>query len=285
MTAVSPQGYSRLFATGLFLSTEDTPKPTPGDRSRSTTPTPITTAPHTPAFEFPPAPNYTGSTALSPSTLTSSSTRRPKLAALRTFSSRSMNGVPQASGPTSASASAPSSPRVLRRRRSSVTLSHNPLAGIKSPTRAAGMSGKLMQALGNVSPGKERRACSLDMAGENARRTRKITIARKPPPTSPLPLPPVPGLSTQFLPPPPTLTLNTTLPSPMNLSPALTPSPNILPAPTPLSGVHKFSLANMNKRPGRSPLVPVADVNLGYFDVPVIRDSSPVLPENEMDTN
>ncbi|QRV88285.1 hypothetical protein RhiJN_16303 [Ceratobasidium sp. AG-Ba] len=123
------------------------------------------------------------------------------------------------------------------------------------------------------------------MAGENARRTRKITIARKPPPTTPLPLPPVPGLSTQFLPPSPTLTLNTTLPSPMNLSPTLTPSPNILPAPTPLSGLHKSSLANMKKRPGRSPLVPVPDVNVGYFDMPVIRDSSPVLPENKMDTN
>ncbi|QRV88289.1 hypothetical protein RhiJN_16307 [Ceratobasidium sp. AG-Ba] len=30
---------------------------------------------------------------------------------------------------------------------------------------------------------------------------RKITIAQKPPPTTPLPLPPVPRLSTQFLPP------------------------------------------------------------------------------------
>jgi hypothetical protein len=83
------------------------------------------------------------------------------------------------------------------------------------------------------------------------------------------------------------LTLNTSFPSPISLSPALTPSPNVLPAPTPGAvelGLHKFSFANCAKfaapRPARSPLVAsVNAVGPGYFDVP-IRTASPVLPEN-----
>jgi hypothetical protein len=64
----------------------------------------------------------------------------------------------------------------LRRRRSSLTLSHNPITAIKSPTRAAHMSGRthsLVQSLsahghGGTSPVKERRTWSLDALGERS---------------------------------------------------------------------------------------------------------------------
>ncbi|KAG8738173.1 hypothetical protein FRC10_007166 [Ceratobasidium sp. 414] len=305
MTA-SPPGYSRLFATGLFLSTEIIPMAAAPSGSRSATPTPITTAPQTPMLESAaPIATYTGSATLAvPPFSSSRSARRPKLAALRTHSVKTASS---GSGPPSAgpkSASVPPSPRVVRRRKSSVTLTHNPIAAIKSPTRSAGMSGRtqsVLQSLG--SPVKERRAWSLDVVGERSMegidvgqvgrspsaRSRRPVVARKPPPTAPLPaLPTQPPLVL------PTLRLNTTFPSPMTLSPALTPSPNILPAPTPGAldlGLHKFSFASHGQsklavpRPARSPLVSVssanADVGPGYFDVPVMRGSSPLLPENE----
>ncbi|CAE6434214.1 unnamed protein product [Rhizoctonia solani] len=148
----------------------------------------------------------------------------------------------------------------------------------------------LVQSLSHGSPIKERRTCSLDSVGErsfegaeNTPRSRKRpVVARKPPPTTPLPM--LPSV-------PPTLTLTTNLPSPNSLSPALTPSPNVLPAPTPGAielGLHKFSFGNALKqpRPTRSPLVTnnTNTVDPGYFDI-AIRMSSPVLPENDMDTN
>ncbi|CEL56304.1 hypothetical protein RSOLAG1IB_07720 [Rhizoctonia solani AG-1 IB] len=289
MTTASPPGYSRLFATGLFLST-DVPTGV-GSESRSTTPTPMSTAPQIP-FE----PTCIGSATLV--VPASSRSRRPKLAALRTHSARTMPGTNPPSATTPTSASMPPSPRVLRRRRSSLTLSHNPITAIKSPTRAAHMSGRthsLVQSLsahghGGTSPVKERRTWSLDALGErsfegveNTPKSRKRpVVARKPPPTTPLPTPP------QSI---PSLTLNTTFPSPNSLSPALTPSPNVLPALTPGAvelGLHKFSFGNALKqpRPTRSPLVSnnVNTMGAGYFDI-AIRMSSPVLPENEMDTN
>jgi len=305
MATASPPGYSRLFATGLFLSTEILPTAAAPSGSRSATPTPITTAPQTPMLESAaPITAYTGSATLSvPAFSSSRSTRRPKLAALRTHSAKmaSSGSGPPSAGPKSASV--PPSPRVVRRRKSSVTLAHNPIAAIKSPTRSAGMSGRtqsVLQSLG--SPVKERRAWSLDVVGERSMegidvgqvaspsaRSRRPVVARKPPPTAPLPaLPAQPPLVL------PTLTLNTTFPSPITLSPALTPSPNILPAPTPGAvdlGLHKFSFASHSQpklavpRPARSPLVLVssanADVVPGYFDIPLMRGSSPLLPENE----
>ncbi|KAG8749443.1 hypothetical protein FRC11_011325 [Ceratobasidium sp. 423] len=148
----------------------------------------------------------------------------------------------------------------------------------------------LVQSLGGAaSPVKERRTWSLDAVGErsfegveNTPRSRKRpVVARKPPPTTPLPTPPSV---------PPMLTLTTNLPSPNSLPPALTPSPNVLP-PTPGAielGLHKFSFGNALKqpRPTRSPLVSnnTNSVDPGYFDI-AIRMSSPVLPENDMDTN
>ncbi|CAE6451751.1 unnamed protein product [Rhizoctonia solani] len=286
MATASPPGYSRLFATGLFLST-DVPTGT-GSESRSVTPTPMSTTPCTP-FET----TYIGSATLG--VPGPSRSRRPKLAALRTHSARTMPCTNPPSATTPTSASVPPSPRVMRRRRSSLTLSHNPITAIKSPTRAAHMSSRthsLVQSLGGKSPTKERRTCSLDAVGErsfegveNTPKSRKRpVVARKPPPTTPLPTPPSI---------PPTLTLTTNFPSPNSLSPALTPSPNVLPAPTPGAielGLHKFSFGNALKqpRPTRSPLVSNnANVNTadpGYFDI-AIRMSSPVLPENQMDTN
>ncbi|KAF8595135.1 hypothetical protein BDV93DRAFT_515246 [Ceratobasidium sp. AG-I] len=308
MTTASPPGYSRLFATGLFLSMD---LPSGPSGSRSATPTPITTAPHTPLLEAATvAGNYTGATTLAVPSFRSSaqrSARRPKLAALRTYSGRtsSSNG----SGPPSAglSSSVPPSPRVVRRRRSSVTLSQNPIAAIKSPTRSAGMSGRaqsFLQAMG--SPDKEKRSRQLDAVGEQSvesisaedmgenagagkpkasARSRRALVARKPPPTAPLP-----ALPNQPLPNLPTLTLNTSFPSPNSLSPALTPSPGVLPLPTPGAmelGLHKFSFANVHRRPARSPLVTSMSTNgtpvgPGYFDM-AIRGSSPVLPENAME--
>ncbi|CAE6358934.1 unnamed protein product [Rhizoctonia solani] len=290
MTTASPPGYSRLFATGLFLSTD-----VPATESRSTTPTPMSTAPHTP-FE----PSYIGSATLV--VPASSRSRRPKLAALRTHSARTVPATNPPSATTPTSASMPPSPRVLRRRRSSLTLSHNPITAIKSPTRAAHLSGRthnLVQSLSThahphgSSSIKERRTCSLDALGERSfegaentpksRYNRKRPpIARKPPPTTPLPAPP------SVI---PALTLNTSFPSPNSLSPALTPSPNVLPVLTPGAielGLHKFSFGNTLKqpRPTRSPLVSNNGntVDPSYFDI-AIRMSSPVLPENEMDTN
>lgn len=277
MTTASPPGYSTLFATGLFLSTD-----VPID-SRSLTPTPISAIPHTPLER----PSYIGSATLNIPNYPRTS-RRPKLAALRTHSARASTSSNPPSAITPTSASVPSSPRVLRRRRSSITLSHNPMAAIKSPTRAAGMSGRaqtVLQALG--SPTRERRTWSLDAVGErsfesgsenspaNKSTRRRPVVARKPPPTAPLPTPPVL----------PTLSLNMSFPSPASLSPALTPSPNVLPAPTPGAielGLHKFSFANhrLGNKPARSPLVTSAAMNHpdpGYFDVP-IRMNSPVLP-------
>ncbi|KAJ1306474.1 hypothetical protein OPQ81_007477 [Rhizoctonia solani] len=269
MTTASPPGYSRLFATGLFLST-DAPAGA-GSASRSTTPTPMSAAPHTP-FE----PSYIGSATLAiPGP---SRNRRPKLAALRTHSARTVpsTGPPSATTPTSASV--PPSPRVIRRRRSSLTLSHNPMAAIKSPTRSAHMSGRahnLIQSLG-TSPIKERRTCSLDALGERSFEGVENTPKSRKRPVVALP---------------PMLTLTTNFPSPNSLSPALTPSPNVLPAPTPGAielGLHKFSFGNALKqpRPTRSPLVSnnANTVDPGYFDI-AIRMSSPVLPENNMDTN
>jgi len=308
MTTASPPGYSRLFATGLFLSTD---LPSGPSGSRSATPTPITTAPQTPLLEYPAVTGiYTGAATLAVPSFRSSvqrSSRRPKLAALRTQSARTSSST--GSGPISAgpSSSVPPSPRVVRRRRSSVTLAHNPIAAIKSPTRSAGMSGRaqsFLQALG--SPDKERRMRQLDAVGEqsvesisaadlgenaglgkstSSARSRRSVVARKPAPTAPLPaLPNQPLLSL------PTLTLNTTFPSPGSLSPALTPSPGVLPLPTPGAlelGLHKFTFANVHRRPARSPLVTSMSTNATpidprYFDV-AIRGSSPVLPENAMD--
>ncbi|CAE6445556.1 hypothetical protein ACGC1H_003881 [Rhizoctonia solani] len=281
MATASPPGYSRLFATGLFLST-DVPTGA-GSPSRSVTPTPMSTT----TFE----PTYIGSATLGvPSPCRS---RRPKLAALRTHSARAVPLTNPPSATTPASASVPPSPRVMRRRRSSLTLSHNPIAVIKSPTRSAHMSGRthsLVHSMGGKSPIKERRTCSLDALGErsfegveNTPKSRKRPIvARKPPPTTPLPTPP------SIL---PTLTLTTNFPSPNSLSPALTPSPSVLPAPTPGAielGLHKFSFGNALKhpRPTRNPLVSnnTNTIEPGYFDI-AIRMSSPVLPENSMDTN
>ncbi|CAE7211980.1 unnamed protein product [Rhizoctonia solani] len=283
MATASPPGYSRLFATGLFLSTDI---PT-GTGSRSVTPTPMSTSiPHTP-FEH----AYIGSTTLA--VPGPSRSRRPKLAALRTHSARTMpSNPPSATTPTSASL--PPSPRVMRRRRSSLTLSHNPITAIKSPTRSAHMSGRTHSLVHSIhgaqSPIKERRTCSLDVVGErsfegveNTPKSKKRLIgARKPPPTTPLPMPPLA---------PPTLTLTTNFPSPNSLSPALTPSPNVLPAPTPGAielGLHKFSFGNALKhpRPTRSPLVSTNSTNVdpGYFDI-ATRMTSPVLPENSMDMN
>ncbi|KAG9086494.1 hypothetical protein FS749_003611 [Ceratobasidium sp. UAMH 11750] len=306
MTTASPPGYSRLFATGLFLSTEILPTAAAPSSSRSATPTPSTTAPQTPMLELaPPIAPYTGSTTLAvPPFSSSRATRRPNLAALRTHSTKTASS---GSGPPSAgpkSGSVPSSPRVLRRRKSSVTLAHNPITAIKSPTRSAGMSSRtqsVLQSLG--SPVKEKRAWSLDVVGERSlegievgqdgksapARSRRAVVARKPPPTTPLPALPIqPPLAL------PTLTLNTSFPSPLALSPALTPSPNVLPAPTPGAvdlGLHKFSFASHAQaklaapRPARSPLVSVssanADARPGYFDIPMMRASSPLLPENE----
>ncbi|KAG8723509.1 hypothetical protein FRC09_003000 [Ceratobasidium sp. 395] len=298
MTTASPPGYSRLFATGLFLSTEIPPAASaPPSGSRSATPTPISTAPQTPMLE-----SAIAALASSAMLVVPPHARRPKLAALRTYSAKSVltaSSNPPSAGPTSSSV--PPSPRVVRRRKSSVTLAHNPIAAIKSPTRSAGMSSRTQSVLNALgSPTKERRAWSLDVVGERSMegieseggksvRPRRAVVARKPPPTVPLPAPPVqlPILSL------PTLTLQTTFPSPMNLSPALTPSPNILPAPTPGAidlGLHKFSFANHKlaaPRPIRSPLVSMssanADLGPGYFDVPIMRGSSPLLPENEMD--
>ncbi|KDN39035.1 hypothetical protein RSAG8_09071, partial [Rhizoctonia solani AG-8 WAC10335] len=253
MATASPPGYSRLFATGLFLSTDF---PTgAGSESRSVTPTPMSTTSHTP-FE----PTCIGSVTLG--VPGASRSRRPKLAALRTHSSRTMPCTNPPSATTPTSASMPPSPRVLRRRRSSLTLSHNPIASIKSPTRSAHMSGRthsLVQSMCGQNPIQERRTCSLDALGErsfegieNTPKSRKRpVVARKPPPTTPLPTPP-----SVF----PTLTLTTNFPSPNSLSPALTPSPNVLPAPTPGAielGLHKFSFGNALKQPRstRSPLV------------------------------
>ncbi|KAG9119847.1 hypothetical protein FRC07_004922, partial [Ceratobasidium sp. 392] len=172
MTTASPPGYSRLFATGLFLSTE-IPAPSasaPPSDSRSATPTPASTAPQTPMLEFS-ATLAIPTLASRPVGATSSVARRPKLAALRTHSAKNVNS---ASGPPSAggagSNSVPASPRV-KRRKSSVTLAHNPIAAIKSPTRSAGMSGRhaqsVLQSLG--SPTKDtRRAWSLDIVGERS---------------------------------------------------------------------------------------------------------------------
>ncbi|CAE6519872.1 unnamed protein product [Rhizoctonia solani] len=285
MVTASPPGYSRLFATGLFLST-DVPTGA-GSTSRSATPTPMsTTAPQTP-FE----PSYIGSTTLG--VPGPSASRRPKLAALRTHSARTMPVTNPPSATTPTSASLPPSPRVMRRRRSSLTLSHNPITAIKSPTRSVHMSARthsLVHSLGGKSPIKERRTCSLDSLGErsfegaeNTPKSRKRPIvARKPPPTTPLP-----KLPSDL----PTLTLTTNFPSPNTLSPALTPSPNVLPAPTPGAielGLHKFSFGNALKhpRPTRSPLVSnnTNTIEPSYFDI-AIRMASPVLPENSMDTN
>ncbi|KAH7326807.1 hypothetical protein B0J17DRAFT_680746 [Rhizoctonia solani] len=241
MATASPPGYSRLFATGLFLST-DVPAGA-GSESRSVTPTPMSAAPHTP-FET----TYIGSATLGvPSP---SRNRRPKLAALRTHSARTMSCTNPPSATTPTSASVPPSPRVTRRRRSSLTLSHNPITAIKSPTRAAHMSGRT-----HSLSYQGRRTCSLDAVGErsfegaeNTPKSRKrVMVARKPPPTTPLPN--LPSIH-------PTLTLTTSFPSPNSLSPAPLVSNN----------------ANVN----------TADP--GYFDI-AIRMSSPVLPENQMDTN
>ncbi|KAB5588288.1 hypothetical protein CTheo_8273 [Ceratobasidium theobromae] len=193
-------GYSTLFATGLFLS-------------------------------------YTGSATLPAAH--PPRVRRPKLA-LRTHLHAMPSGPLSAVSPTS---SVPPSPRVPRRR-SSLTMAHNPIAAIKSPTRAAGISSRahaLIQSLNSPVT----RTWTLEAVGErsfeqeNTPRCvggtcvaqliphRRRIGAPKPPPTVPLPAVP-------------TLTLITTLPSP--LSPALEPSPNVLPAPTP-------------DKPTRSPLV------------------------------
>ncbi|KAF8595130.1 hypothetical protein BDV93DRAFT_576306 [Ceratobasidium sp. AG-I] len=282
MTTAFPPGYSRLFATGLFLSMD---LPSGPSGSRSATPTPITTAPHTPLLEAATvAGNYTGATTLAVPSFRSSaqrSARRPKLAALRTYSGRtsSSNG----SGPPSAgvSSSVPPSPRVVRRRRSSVTLSQNPIAAIKSPTRSAGMSGRaqsFLQAMG--SPDKEKRSRQLDAVGEQSAesisaedmgenagagkskasaRSRRALVARKPPPTAPLPVPP-----NQPRPNLPTLTLNATFPSPNSLSSALAPSHGVLPLPTPSTmnlELLKSSFDDLHRQSARSLLVNVGRSN------------------------